>query len=520
MNQAALSNKDDISINLGVNSTPKAERALRELAEALQIPDAHFDKANRAFMSVSRWLTRLKSSLARRCPHISLQGSFRHGTVIRPCNDEDDYDVDIVCTCNFSKIEVSQKELKELLGAELKSYAKAHGMRPPDEGNRCWTLEYADGERFHLDCLPAIPDSQYAVSLREQHRKDLSYVDTTLSITDRRHPNFKKRAPDWLLSNPEGYADWFSSRMALAYKSRAEAIALSEHLKVEDIPHYRVKTPLQLVIQILKRHRDIHFADNLDVKPISIIITTLAAHAYDNETQLVAALISIVEKMPRYIEDREGIKWIANPSNPLENFADRWKLEQSKKDAFYSWHIALKQDLVLLLQQHQQSDIDEAITTKFGQSISRRITESRSKNPVSRLGLFRRLNPKHRQQPPWSVNQTGKVEIAEAKASHNGFRTMQYPDGGKALLKESDLVFKAKTTVPRPFKVYWQVVNWGEEAVSKGALRGGFDDGGVSIGNLTRRETAMYTGHHTIECFIVKDGYLAARSGQFEVNVK
>jgi hypothetical protein len=26
------------------------------------------------------------------------------------------------------------------------------------EGRRCWTLNYADGAKFHMDILPAIPD--------------------------------------------------------------------------------------------------------------------------------------------------------------------------------------------------------------------------------------------------------------------------------------------------------------------------------------------------------------------------
>ena len=40
-------------------------------------------------------------------------------------------------------------------------------------------------------------------------------------------------------------------------------------------------------MQILKRHRDGAFADRPDVKPASIILTTLAAHAYNQEETLV-----------------------------------------------------------------------------------------------------------------------------------------------------------------------------------------------------------------------------------------
>ena len=34
-----------------------------------------------------------------------------------------------------------------------------------------------------------------------------------------------------------------------------------------------------------------------------------------------------------------------------------------------------------------------------------------------------------------------------------------------------------------------------------------------------RQESTSYSGTHTIECFIVKNGYLVARSGAFVVNI-
>lgn len=91
---------------------------------------------------------------------------------------------------------------------------------------------------------------------------------------------------------------------------------------------------------------------------------------------------------------------------------------------------------------------------------------------------------------------------------------------GQALAKPCNLRFEANTNVPRPFKVYWQVVNTGQEVEAANCLRGRFDEGIVTQGKLTRREYTFYAGAHSIECFIVKQGYLAARSGQFFVNIK
>lgn len=132
-----------------------------------------------------------------------------------------------------------------------------------------------------------------------------------------------------------------------------------------------------------------------------------------------------------------------------------------------------------------------------------------------------RLNPAHKKTPQWKALDRGQVRIDQAIALAKGFRPQSFTSNSAPLPKKCDLNFYAETTVSKPYKVYWQIVNTGQEAETAGSLRGGFDEGGiVSKGRLKRRESTLYTGTHSIECFIVKDGYLTARSGQFIVNIK
>lgn len=137
--------------------TGRVERCLHELAESLQIPDSRYESANRAYKSVGEWLQRPESSLIDAFPVVSLQGSFRHGLAIKPVNDEDDHDVDLVCQVTESKTTTTQRQLKHSLGVEMKAYAGRHSMQPPDEGKRCWTLHYAESARFHLDLSARYP---------------------------------------------------------------------------------------------------------------------------------------------------------------------------------------------------------------------------------------------------------------------------------------------------------------------------------------------------------------------------
>jgi hypothetical protein len=127
--------------------------------------------------------------------------------------------------------------------------------------------------------------------------------------------------------------------------------------RVEDVPDRLDRTPLQRAIQILKRHRDTRFAtsENEADKPISMIITTLAARAFQQETSVYDTLATFLDQVQRFqdtgIIKCEDDKWvIANPVDPSENFADRWNDAGSKKsDAFFRWVNWLQEDIDSIL---------------------------------------------------------------------------------------------------------------------------------------------------------------------------
>lgn len=116
------------------------------------------------------------------------------------------------------------------------------------------------------------------------------------------------------------------------------------------VPLYKVKTPLQRSVQLLKRHRDIMCEglphDRKDNAPISIIITTLAASAYNNEANLYEALSNILSNTEKYIE-RDGDKYIIeNPVMKEENFAKKWNEKPEKAKEFFAWLNSAKIDIL------------------------------------------------------------------------------------------------------------------------------------------------------------------------------
>jgi hypothetical protein len=107
-------------------------------------------------------------------------------------------------------------------------------------------------------------------------------------------------------AHPIRYAEWFKDRMRVILREKIAALAKSRGADIAEVPEWQVKTPLQRAVQVLKRHRDVAFASDESLRPVSIIITTLAAQAYKNQTDLVDALISIVEEMPRISAMKAG----------------------------------------------------------------------------------------------------------------------------------------------------------------------------------------------------------------------
>ena len=211
---------------------------LKNLTEYLDIPETYIERAQSRYEAVGRWLGREESKVLNYDPNIFPQGSFSLGTVIRPISDEDDYDIDLVCNIQLEKSTVSQKQLKELVGNEIIEYVKAHNMASPaQEYRRSWRLDYADQDvNFHLDVLPAIP----AID---------SFTGESIAITDNQLENYPIISSEWPQSNPADYLKWFREQMKIQYQAMLKTFSEAHEANVEDVPEYKIKTPLKLVLK-------------------------------------------------------------------------------------------------------------------------------------------------------------------------------------------------------------------------------------------------------------------------------
>lgn len=362
---------------MDVAITKQAESYLEALANALEIPTSRYEQAEKSYKSLADWLHRVESSVKDYEPDVFVQGSFRLGTVIKPQSDEEEYDVDCACALTtLKKSNLSQFALKELLGEEIKLYRMSKGIQKEvHEGRRCWRLEYADGAQFHMDIVPCIPNAESQRALLESRNLDARFADTAIAITDNEVPQYYEITEDWPRSNPRGYAEWFKFRMGDVFLRKREQVLNEMHSKgvtasVEDIPTYRVRTPLQSAIMILKRHRDTMFADDPTDKPISIIISSLAAHAYEGEETTGYALLSILSRMERAIE-HDGTKYIIrNPTDELENFADKWEEHPERAHAFFAWLAQVREDFAAVGRLVEHRRISSILANRMGHDVT------------------------------------------------------------------------------------------------------------------------------------------------------
>lgn len=493
---------------------------LKQIAVELDISDSVYEQVVERYKSLGKWLCRPESLVKRYDPGIYAQGSIGLGTVVKPINDEDEYDVDLVCELvKLGKQTVTQQQLKEWIGIEIKGYAKEHGMNSiPTEGRRCWTLHYADSSKFHMDTLPSIPDGANLSKFLESKGLPNPWTMNAIAITDTKSPMYRQISLDWTQSNPKGYLLWFISRFP---KTLFEAKSAT----VEPVMDYKVKNPLQQSIQILKRHRDIMFEDEVDDKPISIILTTLAGHAYNGELSLSDALLRIVNNMENHIGTRNGEDYIPNPSNQNENFADKWREHPKRRDNFYKWLEQAKADFNSVLQHKDTNEFVEALIPLLGErAVNRAAVQVLEKSEPNSSGIQKSVQPSpqffhvsHRQTPRWTEAIRGNVTV-DCIRSRKGFRSTNLRSGAP-VSKLWSLRFEARTDIPHPYEVFWQVVNTGQEARNANQLRGGFYDGATYKGARQWRESTAYTGQHWVECFIIKSERVVARSGPFVVNV-
>lgn len=337
---------------------------LEEICQELELTPSQFDRARQAYEAVARWLSESDDPLLAGI-FVYLHGSGALGTSIKPIGRME-FDIDLIGFAASVSAKVAPAILKKAIGDRLKQH-KAYASIL-EEKKRCWRLNYAGD--FHLDISPTIANPE---------------CDNGGELV----PDRKLR--DWHPTNPRAYRALFERRARMEPRLRQSIIAAAkEDAAVEPFPAQQiVKGILRCLVQLIKRHRDLHFIDVAEeIAPISIVLTTLAMQAYeycvdrhvfDDELDV---LVETIRMMPHFIErpirDGRRIYAVWNETTDGENFADRWNTEPARVAAFYKWHGKLLSDFEAIRDASGLDEILGSMQGPLGEQVVRKVIAART----------------------------------------------------------------------------------------------------------------------------------------------
>ena len=201
------------------------------------------------------------------------QGSYALGTLIKPVDDNDEYDADIQIVMNPNP-KWEAKDYVHAINRTLagnKNYLDKLRLK-----TRCVTVDYAGD--FHLDTVPRVTSGgKHYVCNR---------VDNKFEETD-----------------GNGYRDWFNEKNRITGGN------------------------LKRVVRLLKHLRD--HKNSFTAK--SILLTTLAGYMIRESDKGTAAvstvadtLETVLSRMDSYLQQHPNTPEIKNPALPTENFNRHW----------------------------------------------------------------------------------------------------------------------------------------------------------------------------------------------------
>lgn len=387
------------------------------------------------------------------------QGSWAHETIIRPVDDNDEFDADFLLQLTpDDHWSVEPRRYLRELRAAFKRHSTYASM--VQKKNRCCRIDYAND--CHVDVVPylVLPDGRQVIT---------NYTENKFEDT-----------------NPAGFTGWMKEKDELASRN------------------------LRKVIRLVKYLRD--HKNTFDCP--SVILTTLlggAVQAFDaagRYADVANAFANLLTDLEAWLDQHPVMPYLEDPSCPGTSFNHRWtefKYQTFKTciARYASWARAAigEEDDDLALAAWQEL---------FGESFKKPTSPATPKTVLAKSSTH---VPATRAPNEQFIEEAGLVlaggytaRIDARLTAQNGFRDGNLRSLGP-LPKHRTIRFRVTTDVPAPYRVLWKVRNRGDEATRVGELRGELipDDG-----TLRRTETTLYSGRHYVEVYVVKDGRVVA----------
>jgi len=389
-----------------------------------------------------------------------LTGSYAKHTCIRPTKYDGKTDVDITVVTNYTETDNSKDVLDELYKVCKEKYDNV------TKQSRSIGIEM---EATEIDVVPMIEDK----------------ISSMYKIGNKKDGNWKK-------TNPKGHIEWCSKVNKENDNKFVRIVKIFKWWRKNNCPN-DIKYPKGITLEKI-------IADNL----------------YDccntYEDIVFNTMKNIKSEFEHYIEN--GLKpFIADPGIPSDNLSDSYEFND-----FKSFYEKIKMHIKLL---EESNFSNESWRKVFGTEFPKEECKDDTLLEALRSKYNSFFNVPHREKPKWYEESNVPLVDVKVKCYDDYNNLINYiPDGNSLLDKRVNIDFTVvgATAFSSNTKIFWQVVNTGEEARESNCLRGGFEKS--NIFTYGRHESTAYTGTHWVQAFIVNDGVCIAKSKEILVKIK
>lgn len=264
------------------------ENLLSRVAIELQLPDSLHITVRKHYETLADYLA--EGLLSHYSPSIYSQGSYRIQTTVRPLHQEE-FDLDFIVELDLPST-TPPSDVYNAVAKQLESHPEYRGKIKLR--SRCIRISFPG--HFHVDVVPAIPDT--------------GSMGTGILI-----PKLAQGRMTWRSTDPKGYVAWFLAQ--------AEARVVEKAAAIEPLPPQPPasrKTALQVGVQLLKRHHQLHVSDE-ELRTPSIVLTTIAAGSAPGAQSIGDCMQRIIGGVLKYAEQPEHV---THPTAPGEIISEKW----------------------------------------------------------------------------------------------------------------------------------------------------------------------------------------------------
>lgn len=391
------------------------------------------------------------------------QGSYAHKTIIKPVQDYHQFDADLLLYLKEFEEWNPEDYVNNVYDIFKSSSTYKDIVKRKD---RCVVIDYAGD--FHIDIVPFL----------ERHGKKY--------ITNRNEESFE-------LTDSEAYNTWIDDKNRITNGNFVKVVRLLKYIR-DYKTTFSVKS---VVLNVLLGDR---------INDAALLQDSLCYQ------DLPTTLRTVMNSLKSYVDANYYMPIIYDPGQTGDDLSRRWDQEKYRNfrskiiyyaDKIEEAYVETNKDTSL---KKWQDVFGEDFKASKGASNANSLLEqsktfNNNEQNIVDLGITLKVNPNYK------VVLQGRV-----LQKNGGFRPYLLSEQGNKVTTGRNIQFTiVSCSVPVPYKIYWKILNRGDEAIKRNNIRGEIKEGS-KVWNIS--ESTNFRGDHYVECYIVKDNVCVARNRQ------